>query len=581
MKFSVLAVDYDGTIAVDGRLEPSAAAGLAHARRRGVTVILVTGRRVSELRDLLGDLSIFDAVVGENGAVLSFPRSGRSLLLAARPPAGFVEALRARGVDVRVGESVVETAANDASIVLEEVRRGEFPLALLFNRARLMVLPQAVSKATGLREALSVLRRSAHNTLAVGDAENDHELLASSEVGLAVAWGSKTLAAAADGVVAGRGPQDVAAALTPLIDRGRLPLPARPRRRLLLGQTPEGQRVELAVLGRNLLIAGDPRSGKSWVAGLLAEQLILHRYSVCVIDPEGDYRGLEALPGVRVLGGGPELPTPGELLRALAYPDVSVVLDLSHAPHADKHDFICATLRALAALRRRTGLPHRVVVDEAHYFLGGTDAGALVDGDSGGYTFVTYRATRLAPAVLERVTALVVTRETDAAEVAALAEHGGWKGPVDELRDVLGGLELHEAMLLPSSVEAAGGLLRVNLAPRLTAHVRHRTKYLDVPVPQTHAFVFSSDPSLGGQRARSLNEFASVLARTSGPAVDTHLRAHDFSRWVDHVFGDYTLAAELRSIEERYIFGLAADVTGEIVHAIRRRYLPDLRSEDD
>jgi hypothetical protein len=48
-------------------------------------------------------------------------------------------------------------------------------------------------------------------------------------------------------------------------------------------------------------VVGDPNSGKSWIAGLLSEQLILHRYSLCVIDPEGEYSGLEVLPGVVVL----------------------------------------------------------------------------------------------------------------------------------------------------------------------------------------------------------------------------------------------------------------------------------------
>ena len=34
------------------------------------------------------------------------------------------------------------------------------------------------------------------------------------------------------------------------------------------------------------VIAGDTKSGKSWLAGLLCEQLILHGYCVCVIDAE-------------------------------------------------------------------------------------------------------------------------------------------------------------------------------------------------------------------------------------------------------------------------------------------------------
>lgn len=575
MKLSVLALDYDGTIAVDGRMDSTVAATLGRARQRGIVVVLVTGRRLSELRPLVGDLTLFDAVVAENGAVLSFPRSGRSLTLAqpAYPP--FVASLRARGLDVRVGECVVELPADAAPAVLEEVRRGELPFALLFNRSRLMVLPQSVSKATGLREALTALRRSAHNALAVGDAENDHELLRSVECGLAVEWGSKALIAVADDVVRGRGPSDVARALEPLLESGRLPRPERPRHRLLVGQSSGGEPVHLSILDRHLLIAGDPRSGKSWVAGLLAEQLILHHYSVCVIDPEGDYRGLEVLPGVRVLGGGPHVPAAGELLRALAYPDVSVVIDLSQVAHADKHEYIRTTLRALAALRRRTGLPHRIVLDEAHYFLSGEDALDVLDVDTSGSTLVTYRASSLAPAVLAQVQVMVMTRCTDAQELDVFMRVGGWRGNGEELRELVGRLDLHEAVILPVSAETGGALLRVGLAPRLTSHVRHRTKYLDVEVPPSRAFVFGGQPPLRGQQVRSLHQCAESLAATSGPAIDAHLLAHDFSRWVADVFGDATLARELRSIEDRYVLGFAADVTGELAHAIRRRYLPD------
>jgi hypothetical protein len=44
-------------------------------------------------------------------------------------------------------------------------------------------------------------------------------------------------------------------------------------------------------------VAGDSRSGKSWVTGLLCEQLILYGYCLCLVDPEGDSTSLEALPG--------------------------------------------------------------------------------------------------------------------------------------------------------------------------------------------------------------------------------------------------------------------------------------------
>jgi hypothetical protein len=164
-----------------------------------------------------------------------------------------------------------------------------WPLVLIFNAGRVMVLPQGISKATGLHAALDTLRLSPRNTLAIGDRENDHELLRLAEVGVAVEWGSPALRAVADVVLPGAGPPAVAEYIRRIAATGQLPTPARARRRLLLGYTDDGREFSLAVRGRNVLVAGDVKSGKSWVTGLLCEQLILHGYCVCIVDPESDY----------------------------------------------------------------------------------------------------------------------------------------------------------------------------------------------------------------------------------------------------------------------------------------------------
>ena len=55
MKLFALALDYDGTIALDDHLDQSVRDAIALSRTRGVTVLLATGRILDELRRVAGE----------------------------------------------------------------------------------------------------------------------------------------------------------------------------------------------------------------------------------------------------------------------------------------------------------------------------------------------------------------------------------------------------------------------------------------------------------------------------------------------------------------------------------------------
>ena len=575
MKFCVLVVDFDGTIAVNDVLDRDVVSAIGELRARGILVVLATGRILQDLERVAGNLHFVDAVVAENGGVVLFPESGYLINSGPRPSPEFLRVLESEGIRHAAGRVLVDADANDAGRLLEVIRRLQLPLVLVFNRGRVMVMPQAISKATGVRSALAVLRLSPHNGVAIGDAENDHELLQACEVGVAVAWGSNALKAAADYVLPGEGPRAVSAYIRNLVNQIRLPIPMATRRSLVLGYRDDGQPLGLAIRGRNILVAGDPKSGKSWVTGLLCEQLILSGYSLCIIDPEGDYVSLEALPGVKAVGGADPLPRPRELIRSLRHADTSLVIDLSHASHEEKLAYVRTVLPALATLRRHTGLPHRIVLDEAHYFLHGRDGTALVDPEFGGYTIVSYRSSRLDPAVLASSQAVIVTRESHPAEVGALHDlctacpGGKTRSDWDAL---LGGLALGEAAVLPLTQEACGEIVRIRLAPRLTPHVRHQAKYIDIPIQESREFVFWHDGLLTKQRARTLRDFVAIIERAPLSSLDGHLKRGDFSKWIAEVFGDYPLGKTVREIEENYRRDASGNAIPGIAMAIRARY---------
>lgn len=570
MKFGVLALDFDGTIAEQGRVRGDVRDALAEVRERGIAIVLATGRILEDLRDAAGDLSFADAVVAENGAVVALHGATPRLLCREASPA-FMRALARSGVSFRSGRCVVEADAADAARLLPVIRSLELPLVLTFNRGRVMALPPGICKSAGLREALRAFRLSPRNAFAIGDAENDHDLLDACEYGAAVEWGSRALKETADGIVPGAAPPDVAPYLRRVARSMRLPEARSPRRTVPLGRARDGREVALAVRGRNLLVAGDPRSGKSWAAGLVSEHLVLLGYSLCLVDPEGDYASLEALPGVVALGGAAHLPQPRDVTRMLHHADVSVVLDLSRMPHGAKTDYLRRLLPHLVRFRRRTGLPHRILVDEAHYFLDRPDASEFFDFELGGYTLVTYRVSELHPPVLRTMEAVVMTHTSDPREVAALASVAGREGG-EAWAALLHDLAIDEAALVRATGTEGAHVERFRLAPRLTAHVRHRAKYRDVPLPRERAFVFTQAGRPLGAPARTLRAFVEGISRAPPDSVDAHARRGDFSRWIADVFGDQPLADEVRELEEQHRRGKVVDLVTALVESVSLRY---------
>ena len=565
MKLAAIAVDYDGTLTDTGRLSRATLDAIGLVRCRGIKVVLVTGRRLAHLA-ADAEMAMFDAVVAENGAVLDFP-SGRHVQLGHPSSQVFVDELARRGLPFVRGECVIETDVGIAGAVLDTVRALEQPYIMAFNRGRLMVLPPGVAKSTGLKHALFELHVSAHNTIGIGDAENDHDLLDVCELGVAVGWGSPALRAVADEIIEGTGPQAVAEYLERVSGSPRLAVGRTGRHRVPIGARLNGDPVSLEIRGRTVIIAGEPGTGKSRLAGLLCEQFILQGYSLAILDPEGDYRALEALPNVTVTGGEDPPPTARQVLHALRHPGETIVMDLSRLPAREKREYLRNMLSVLARERRRTGLPHKIVVDEAQQFLTGPGTAELIDAELGGYVWITYRVSQLDASACAEDAVRIVTRESEPSEIAALSQLCG--EPLDAA--MLRTLADDEAALLPGPDEASGGVVRFRAATRLTPHVRHREKYFDMPVAEAQAFVFDGGPA-AGPRVRTFKDLVGFLPRETEPRVRGHCERHDFSRWVRDVFRDGILAARLHGIEARIRVEDPRVVADAIAQAIRARY---------
>ena len=170
---------------------PSGRADLSRARqgpRVGPQLIFVTGRELGELLGVFPRIDLFDRVVAENGALLYRPQTREEKPLAEPPPEALVAELRNRGVSpISVGRSIVATWEPHQNTVLDVIRELGLEWHVIFNKRAVMVLPSGVNKATGLAIAIEELGLSLHNTVGIGDAENDLALLGSCECSVAVA----------------------------------------------------------------------------------------------------------------------------------------------------------------------------------------------------------------------------------------------------------------------------------------------------------------------------------------------------------------------------------------------------------
>jgi len=189
MRFRVVAVDYDGTLAHNGRVNKKTVETLTRVRESGRKLLLVTGRELESLRGVFPQPDLFDLIVAENGALLYHPSTGEEKVLGKGPPAEFVEMLRRLKVkSLSVGRSIVATVKPHEAEVYEAIEQLDLNFQIILNRESVMVLPVGVDKATGFRTAMAELRLPLTSAVGIGDAENDYAFL--SLCGFSVAVGN-------------------------------------------------------------------------------------------------------------------------------------------------------------------------------------------------------------------------------------------------------------------------------------------------------------------------------------------------------------------------------------------------------
>jgi HAD superfamily hydrolase (TIGR01484 family) len=544
MRYLALAVDYDGTAASDNTLSDAAALAIGRLRTSGRRVVLVTGRRVSDLLRVCPKIALFDLVVAENGAVIYDPQRREEVPLVSPLPARFAEQLRSRGVSpVEVGSVIVATHDPHGAAMLEVVRELGLEVQVMFNRGAVMALPPGVNKATGLDVALRKLGLSRHEVVGIGDAENDHSMLEYCECGVAVANAVDSLKLEAAFVTRGADGTGVAELADELIanDLNRIDEKLA-RHKVLLGARADGEEVRVSPYGRNLLIAGPSGSGKSTMAVGLVERLIDQAYQVCIIDPEGDYSTLQA---VACLGNQQRAPSVIEILSILEDPSINLSVNLLGVAAEDRPFFLGQLIPGLQALRARTGRPHWILLDEAHHMLPQTWGHvSTLPYQLGETILITVDPDHVAPAVLAPIDVVLAIGSAPEETLRRFAGAAGHQLTWPQ------GLAYQPGRLIAWFVRDGQLPFSMQPQPSRAERIRHHRKYAEGNL-RYHSFYFRGPDGRHNLRAQNLSIFSQIAEGIGEPTWMFHLRRHDYSRWFREAINDSYLADQTEHIERR------------------------------
>ena len=474
--------------------------------------------------------------------------TGQAHRLAAPVERVLDDALAERGVPCRRGEVLLAIDGEHAATVVEVIGMLGLDCQIVRNRTAVMVLPAGVTKGTGLGAVLTEMTLSPHNTIAVGDAENDLSLFGVAEIGAAVASAVPSVREHADLVLEkedGAGVADLLAG--PYLSGARRWCP--PRWWVEIGTFDDGTPVKVPGSQARMLVTGPAGSGKSYLVGLMAEQWIQAGYCVLLLDPEGDHLELQEFNQVQVVDARHQLPEPAELMDTL-HPQTSIVLDLSGLAGPHKIDYLHQLWSAAGVHREAHGFPHWVIYDEAH-LLGSHEEAHWTR--RGGYVLSSF-----APAALP-------ANETDDTDVVLEIDNPDTAGDVAS------------RTLRRASVRFGAGAPRAfTIAERRTAHVRHRHKYADISLPRERRFYFRPIDGQTISAAGTMGDFSTAVGHLDPRALQYHLERGDFSRWLDDTIADKELAAQVAVWEDELPAHRAADlerIRRQLVHAVQQRYL--------
>ncbi len=564
--YIALAIDYDGTLALNGKVARETVVELEKFLATGRLLVLVSGRELGELGKLFPQLNLFSWVVAENGAVAYEPATRREVLLTGAVKEELYQSLlQAKVEPLFRGKVILATQEPNESVVLDHIRNLGLELQLIFNKGAVMVLPPGINKATGLDFALRELKLSSKNILGIGDAENDHSFMSVCGCSFAVANALdsiKQIATARTTRPNGAGVREVIThVLENMVPPPKIEVP------LLIDL--QGEMYSLSPFRDNILIAGKPGKGKSTVAVGLLERLNERGYQYCVIDPESDY---EEMPNAVVLGSPSRPPELKSIFELLENSFDNLIVNISGIALADRVSFFVAFAKKFQAMKSHLGRPHFLLIDEAHHVLPREILHELPfrAEDLSGWCFVTVFPRELHHELILATNLLLAFDGEDRMISAQFAAARGIDRPASSAQSAEDALSLWDIGRSPS-------LISVEIIPPAQKPPRHRGKYAEGELPDDRSFYFRGPEGKLNLKAHNLSLFVQIGEGVDDTTWSYHLHNGDYSDWFRTGVKDKGLAQAVERIASLSSVSVQ-EARQMLKREIEQRYLPPVES---
>ena len=162
--------------------------------------ILVTGKKLEDVKELCKRYHVWQVVIAENGAIIYFPKTKKTVIFTSPYIQQAREILRNSEILIAFGQVIISSKVENMKKLKEILKPLRKKLSFQKNIDEVMILPEGVNKGESVSRVLEELEIKPEKTIIIGDAENDIPLFKIPGYRVAVANADRKLKKLADEV---------------------------------------------------------------------------------------------------------------------------------------------------------------------------------------------------------------------------------------------------------------------------------------------------------------------------------------------------------------------------------------------